>query len=136
MSPTNPDLDIITDISAFTIGLLEDSGWYKGNFRNVDQIVFGYGNGCDFITEPCIDNGNVPSHSYNIFCNVTIPYSFQSGFINPNLASNSCNTKYVSKSVCDLQDFTNQFAPVFGTTDPPPPQFNYFPNLNNVSFIH
>ena len=39
--------------SVFTMGLLEDSGWYKPNYDLADELTFGYKQGCDFIYQNC-----------------------------------------------------------------------------------
>jgi len=39
--------------SLFTIALLYDSGWYKANLNMVDEITWGYGQGCDFVYKKC-----------------------------------------------------------------------------------
>lgn len=35
--------------SGFTFSLLEDSGWYKPNYQNVDPVEWGKDNGCKFL---------------------------------------------------------------------------------------
>lgn len=49
--------------SLFTLSLLEDSGWYKPDYSMADEIIFGYGEGCGFINERCLD-----SASHSEFC--------------------------------------------------------------------
>lgn len=36
--------------SKFTFALLEDSGWYKPVYENLDEIQWGKGKGCSFLT--------------------------------------------------------------------------------------
>lgn len=38
--------------SNFTLALLEDSGWYKPTYKNVDPVIWGKNKGCTFI-EKC-----------------------------------------------------------------------------------
>lgn len=35
-------------ISEFTFALLEDSGWYKPEYKYAEKIFWGKGQGCDF----------------------------------------------------------------------------------------
>lgn len=35
--------------SNFTFALLEDSGWYKPTYKNVDAADWGKNKGCDFL---------------------------------------------------------------------------------------
>lgn len=59
-------------ISAVTLALFEDTGWYKGNFSGSLGVVhapsFGYGAGCDFLTNDCIMDDAVPEFGEDIFC--------------------------------------------------------------------
>jgi hypothetical protein len=57
-------------ISPLTLALLEDSGWYKGNYSATEISPFGHAAGCPFVEEDCIvDGGDVPSYSKGFFCN-------------------------------------------------------------------
>lgn len=113
-------------ISPFTLSLLDDSSWYKSEFRNVDSTVFGYGAGCDFLTEPCIADGSVPSHSQGVFCNERIPF-LAPNFPHPMLTKNACDVDYNNKAVCDLLDYDDELSFAFGSgLDPPPANFQYF----------
>lgn len=131
MSPTLPEVDILTHVTPFTLGLLDDTGWYLANFENADISVFGYGAGCDFVDNACIVNGSIPSYAKNTFCNEPIPFIFREGFINPDpdVSKNTCDVGYKSKSMCDLMDYTDEFAPAFYTNATfPPEEFQYFPD--------
>jgi Leishmanolysin len=61
-------------LSLLTLALLADSGWYQVDFRNVQHPAFGIGAGCNFISQPCVDNvtDRVPEWVANEFCD--IPY--------------------------------------------------------------
>jgi len=39
--------------SSITMALLEDSGWYKPNYKMADTFTFGKGKGCDFVNNNC-----------------------------------------------------------------------------------
>ncbi|XP_065916685.1 uncharacterized protein [Dysidea avara] len=51
--------------SEFTLALLEDSGWYKGNYTalsalNKRSLEWGKGLGCSFLTQRCVDKSVYP----------------------------------------------------------------------------
>ena len=50
--------------SAFTLALLEDSGWYVPNYAYADPYWFGQGQGCGFLTEACA----TANTKYDDFC--------------------------------------------------------------------
>lgn len=37
-------------LTAFTIAVLEDSGWYESTGMKIDEIDWGKGQGCNFLT--------------------------------------------------------------------------------------
>lgn len=55
-------------ITAVTLALFEDTGWYKANFSDVLGDSFGYGAGCDFLTNDCIMDDAVPEFGFDTFC--------------------------------------------------------------------
>jgi leishmanolysin-like peptidase len=55
-------------ISAVTLALFEDTGWYKANFSAAEPASFGYGAGCDFLTSDCILDDGVPEFGEDTFC--------------------------------------------------------------------
>jgi len=48
-------------VSDVTLALFEDSGWYLPNYSNADTLIedmhWGYHQGCSFATEKCVENG-------------------------------------------------------------------------------
>jgi hypothetical protein len=56
-------------VTALTLALLEDSGWYLPNYAVAQNNPFALGAGCDFVHSPCIQDGKVPSWGEGIFCN-------------------------------------------------------------------
>lgn len=48
-------------VSEVTLALFEDSGWYLPNYSNADTLIedmhWGYHQGCSFATEKCVENG-------------------------------------------------------------------------------
>ena len=55
--------------SPLLLALMEDSGWYKTNYRIAENGSFGLNAGCDFVNKDCIVNGNIPDYSEGYFCN-------------------------------------------------------------------
>lgn len=49
--------------SMFTLSLLADSGWYEPEYSMADELLWGFGEGCGFITQNCKGN-------YDEFCRV------------------------------------------------------------------
>ena len=41
--------------SAISLALFEDSGWYRVNYSQAETLVWGYGEGCDFVSQKCSD---------------------------------------------------------------------------------
>ena len=56
--------------SAFTLALLEDSGWYKANYQKAEPIIFGQGEGCEFIYKTCIHSVTKQAR-YAEFCSTS-----------------------------------------------------------------
>ena len=55
--------------SPLTLAFLEDSGFYRANFRTSRNSPFGLGAGCAFVSGDCIVDGTVPTHGKGYFCN-------------------------------------------------------------------
>ena len=56
-------------VTALTLALLEDSGWYLPNYNVAQNSPFALGAGCDFLEDQCIQQGVVPSWASGMFCN-------------------------------------------------------------------
>ncbi|KAL7520032.1 hypothetical protein ACHAWX_004783 [Stephanocyclus meneghinianus] len=56
-------------VTALTLALLEDSGWYMPNYAVAQNSPFGLGAGCEFVEEKCIQYGGVPEWALGTFCN-------------------------------------------------------------------
>jgi len=122
-------------LSPLTLALLEDSGWYRANYRSdyVQISMFGHGAGCDFVENKCIDaRGNVPDVFEEHFCNAPISIS-ANGLIDPQRSGpQTCDPSHTQKTYCDLVN-TNEVVAIgkTGTTlEPAPPEFQYFPSPN------
>lgn len=47
-----PDIDMSDLVySDITMAVFEDSGWYKVNYEYTTDLLWGFDEGCDFITE-------------------------------------------------------------------------------------
>ena len=128
MTPLNENkilnLDANSAITPFTIAVLEDSGWYKVKFAKTNNMVFGFGAGCGFVTSKCIDEGEIPSYSNGHFCTDIIPFTI-GGMPNPLTTQYGCDIDHRNKAVCDLVDYSEPPTSSSGQ-DPPPTQFQYF----------
>ena len=76
--------------SKFTLALLEDSGWYKGDYNLTDKLTWGEGNGCDFANKACQSDTE-----YKEFC---------TNFDTP---ETSCDEHGDITQYCDFDDFSD-----------------------------
>ena len=99
-------------LSPLTLALLEDSGWYKGNYTKTSVSPWGHGVGCDFVNSPCLvgggngRDGSLPSYAKGYFCNKA--------------SSRGCSPSYTHKMACTVIDYSLK-----GEYEPPI-QFQYF----------
>ena len=56
-------------ISEFTLGLLEDSGWYKVNYYTGGLMRFGKNKGCEFLNKDCVGKQGISNFNFE-FCNI------------------------------------------------------------------
>lgn len=73
-----------------TMGLFQDSGWYKVNYKYSNSQTWGYHKGCEFISEKCVQNGKT---------------SFRSDFCTKK-NTNSCDYLGLRKGYCDVMTHT------------------------------
>ncbi|KAL7543656.1 hypothetical protein ACHAXR_012960, partial [Thalassiosira sp. AJA248-18] len=86
-------------ISAVTMALFEDTGWYKANYTASAGVLspssHGYGAGCDFLTKDCIVDGEIPDFGANNFCNEPTEES-----------AIRCDVSHKRAAKCDLLDYS------------------------------
>jgi len=100
--------------SSLTLALLEDTGWYKGNYEMTTMSTFGLGAGCGFVNEDCInEDGTIPASSKGFFCNSLSTLRRQ---------SLHCTPTHEGIGYCDLFDF--QAENIDGALLPPK-EFQY-----------
>jgi Leishmanolysin len=105
-------------LSLMTLALLADSGWYKVNFSNAPPPpAFGLNAGCNFVSQPCIDNttDRVPDWVANEFCD--IPYlrlKPRNETTAPVILNHNtfCDPSYRSWTLCDLVQYEDGSIPV------------------------
>lgn len=80
--------------SPLTLAFLEDTGWYKSNFRHAHNTPFGLGAGCDFVEDKCIVDEKVPNYGRGYFCS--------------DVESNawSCGPSHRFRAKCDLSNYS------------------------------
>ena len=103
-------------LTPMTLALMEDTGWYVANYDQSKKSPFGIGAGCDFVEEPCIVDGKVPSYSEGTFCNSTDMNHF------------ACDPTHKMMSMCNLMDFS------ISSNDGPGLEMQYFPNPVRIIF--
>ena len=114
-------------LSSITVAVLEDTGWFIGNYSLTSKSSFGHVAGCDFVNEKCIvDGGELPSYSKGFFCNS--PSSFATGGL-----SLSCTPTHSDIGYCDLFDVYQNDFPI---TSLPPAKFQYFNDNVSICISH
>eukprot|EP01080_Neovahlkampfia_damariscottae_P010692 gene10692-3313_t len=87
-----PEWGLVADgkdqvLSRITLGLLEDSGFYKINYTNADFLSWGRNFGCDMLHKRCED-----WKRENYFCSVA--------------GEESCSPDYFQKSACKIARYS------------------------------
>mmetsp|Transcript_44559 Transcript_44559/g.65559 ORF Transcript_44559/g.65559 Transcript_44559/m.65559 type:complete len:595 (-) Transcript_44559:49-1833(-) len=118
-----------SQLSPVTLAFLEDSGWYKANFKAVDVLAFGLGAGCDFVYEDCVQDGVLPPSSKGFFCATPMTLDAAGGFT----GMPSCNPGHTHVAVCDLADHSINHPDL--TSRQPNPYFGNS-NMRPVYFQH
>jgi len=85
-------------VSRMTLALLEDSGWYHVDYNYAGPFRYGKGRGCNFLTEPCVQNGNTAFP--NTFCTgVATAYLCTTGILGGN---KGCTPDLMGEALCDI----------------------------------
>ena len=79
-------------ISDITLALFEDTGFYKVNYYTGGLFRFGKNQGCSFLEEKCVNNGNI--NFSNEFC------------IEPGKAF--CGSSHISRGICSIGTYTER----------------------------
>lgn len=74
--------------SELTLALLEDSGWYRVNYTQAGQLLWGHGMGCDFTNRGC---NNWPRYQ---------------GYFCSDNDKKGCTADYQAKGVCQIASAT------------------------------
>ena len=61
--------------SKFTLAFLEDTGWYRADFTQAEQLVWGYNHGCKFFSECSVESSK--SMSPGSVCTVETPSTLE-----------------------------------------------------------
>ena len=119
------DYDDVT-ISEITLGLFEDSGWYKVNHYTGGLFRFGKNEGCNFLTSKCIVNG---TSQFREYCdNNNVPHC-----TNSRLNRGACLIKnYIEPLIKDYSYYDDRFLGGFPLAD-----YCSIPiaNYNNNSYL-
>eukprot|EP00949_MAST-11_sp_MAST-11-sp1_P002400 g2400.t1 len=51
-----PVVDGDSIMSALTLAMFEDTGWYKANYEKAEYLHWGRNAGCDFVSKKCLDD--------------------------------------------------------------------------------
>jgi leishmanolysin-like peptidase len=91
-------------LTALTLALMEDSGFYQVDYRNSETMAYGLGKGCDFVLKECIVNEKVPDYGKGTFCSTPIEYdaNYQLTFNSAN--SITCDVAHKDWIFCDIID--------------------------------
>jgi len=91
-------------LSLASLALMEDSGWYRVDYRGGSQPAFGIGAGCEFVSQPCIQDDRVPSWSHGEFCDRPIA-QLENEDADPeflNTVDLYCDPAHYAWTACDL----------------------------------
>lgn len=60
-------------LSAFTLALFEDSGWYMPDYQFAEKMLFGVGAGCNFVEKKCVspETHTALGSPVNTFCDTS-----------------------------------------------------------------
>ena len=120
-------------ISAVTMALFEDTGWYIANYSASPGVLrpssHGYGTGCDFLTNACIVDGEVQDFGTGTFCNEKTEQS-----------TIKCDVSHKRAAKCDLVDYESYADdPIYpyaaNIPDSPSSEYQYFANSGLGSFL-
>ena len=93
-------------VSAFSLALFEDSGWYKVDYSKAEHITWGKNKGCNFLDKKCFtktkEDGKDIVSTYPEFCT--------------EFPSESCSNSHVFRGVCVISQYKS----------PLPKEFQYF----------
>lgn len=119
-------------LSALTLALLEDSGWYRADYsattmsttkeeRHVRPSPFGRGAGCDFVEADCVvpdpaseTGGRVPKYARGYFCaDLTRVVERDDGDGRRRSLDyvHTCDPTHTHKAGCDLFDYDDDAVP-------------------------
>ena len=89
--------------SPLTLAFLEDTGWYKSNFRRAENSPFGLGAGCKFVNDDCIVDEQVPDYGKGFFCD------------DKDGSDWACGPSHRFRGKCDLKMFAHPKRTYFKT---------------------
>lgn len=90
-------------LSPLTLALMKDTGWYTVDFTDAGIPSFGLGAGCEFVTNDCIVNDQVPAWGKGYFCDS--PIRFTNGALQAESMNNIvCDPGHRAWTLCDLWD--------------------------------
>ncbi len=75
-----------SSISKFTLSLMEDTGWYKVDYSQTEELEWGKGKGCGFLNADC-------SLGYEEYCGVA--------------NEKNCTPDYIGKALCTSSSFSD-----------------------------
>ncbi len=103
-------VDTRSVVSAMTLALLEDSGWYKANYSMAEQLDWGQNQGTEFLISRC-DAWNGAYH-----CNST--------------HSSGCTYNREAEGYCPIEQYNNDL-PAWARYFPEPNKGKWCPNCCN-----
>ena len=101
---------IDTALSDITLGLFEDTGYYKVNYYSGGLFKYGKNKGCDFINKKCVNSGKPISEEFCV-----------SG------RAKTCSATRTMKSICVIYDYSASGISI-------PSNYQYFSNPNYGGF--
>ncbi|GKY91230.1 hypothetical protein MPSEU_000095600 [Mayamaea pseudoterrestris] len=102
-------------LSPLTLALMEDTGFYKVDYRGAPISAYGLGAGCDFVYGECVVNDSIPDYGISSFCNTSMEFTIFGNLELKSLNSATCDPSHKSWVTCDL--YNSSTVPyIFNTT--------------------
>uniref|UniRef100_A0A5S6QKL8 Leishmanolysin-like peptidase n=1 Tax=Trichuris muris TaxID=70415 RepID=A0A5S6QKL8_TRIMR len=105
--------------SRITLALMEDTGWYRANYRVAEHLDWGFNLGCEFAMKNCGEWIHVAKQQNSSPWPYCTEVKLKSGWRD---MKTSCNSNRDSLALCHLVEYVNEL----------PEDYQYFDHLNNV----
>lgn len=92
------------NITSLSLALLEDSSWYKANYKHAIIPSFGHGAGCGFLEGDCLlssSTNKIPSYSKEFFCSLQEENHYNTTTTTITSKKSGCDVSHLAKAECN-----------------------------------